>query len=630
MSTKDGPKDKAVSVCLTSEDNTSVSIKKKKSVWMYLKNKFRLTNEGATPVQWNLVGLVFISLFSSSFTLTFIFPFLPEMILGRKLVMLITIALNGTCTLAFGFTTNIIMAFITRFLTGAANGTVGTAKTVLYEISDNSNQAVGMSIIAVAWGSGIILGPTVGGYLASPTVRYPDVFSSEGFLKDFPYILPSLAAFIVCAIAFTVDLLFLPETLSKRTQEIVINVEDADHEEDDMKEEIPLNHSMVKIKSTENLSRPRPAMSDRNLNMETEGATYHTHMDDFLYQHSISSGKLEGDADGLRLYSSQGNLCKPDSNIRTRHPRSCENIAECRTLLSSAERTNQNSIAQKKAVPGIDVQISVENGNVRTMEDVHGVKLKGKAELFVDSSSDSKSKDHLSWCEKLKNTSFIWLLRQYDVMLAVGVYSIFSFGVVGYEELFTVWVATEVRLDGLGFNPKDTGTAMGVSSIPLLCMQFLLFPNIARRLGLKKTFLIFSMSVTILCAVMPMIHLLVDRPSLMWSVLLLVNTPQKLFISCVFSCTGIFVNNSVTPEHAGSVNGMAMTVTAISRTLAPLFGGSVFAWTVGYAAEHIGAPFDINFPFFLFNLVFFINCLLGVIIPEQLNEQKKPDATNKE
>ena len=38
-----------------------------------------------------------------------------------------------------------------------------TAKTVLYEISDNTNQAVGMSIISVAWGLGVILGPTVGG-----------------------------------------------------------------------------------------------------------------------------------------------------------------------------------------------------------------------------------------------------------------------------------------------------------------------------------------------------------------------------------------------------------------------------------------------------------------------------------
>jgi len=40
---------------------------------------------------------------------------------------------------------------------------VGTAKTILYEISDNTNQAVGMAIISVAWGTGVIVGPAIGG-----------------------------------------------------------------------------------------------------------------------------------------------------------------------------------------------------------------------------------------------------------------------------------------------------------------------------------------------------------------------------------------------------------------------------------------------------------------------------------
>lgn len=42
-------------------------------------------------------------------------------------------------------------------------GTVGIAKTILYEISDDSNQAIGMSILSMSWGAGIIIGPAVGG-----------------------------------------------------------------------------------------------------------------------------------------------------------------------------------------------------------------------------------------------------------------------------------------------------------------------------------------------------------------------------------------------------------------------------------------------------------------------------------
>ena len=36
--------------------------------------------------------------------------------------MLVTIILNGVVSLAFGFTTNIVYAFVTRFLTGLVNG----------------------------------------------------------------------------------------------------------------------------------------------------------------------------------------------------------------------------------------------------------------------------------------------------------------------------------------------------------------------------------------------------------------------------------------------------------------------------------------------------------------------------
>ena len=40
--------------------------------------------------------------------------------------------------------------------------------------------------------------------------------------------------------------------------------------------------------------------------------------------------------------------------------------------------------------------------------------------------------------------------------------------------------------DGLGFSPSAIGTFLGTSAIPLLCLQLFFFPNIVRRLGIKK------------------------------------------------------------------------------------------------------------------------------------------------
>ena len=73
------------------------------------------------------------------------------------------------------------------------SGTVVTAKTVLYEISDNSNQAVGMSIISVAWGLGVILGPTVGG-----------MYYNLGISPDVKHI--RLIFFLTTALASRVDI----------------------------------------------------------------------------------------------------------------------------------------------------------------------------------------------------------------------------------------------------------------------------------------------------------------------------------------------------------------------------------------------------------------------------------------
>ena len=42
-------------------------------------------------------------------------------------------------------------------------GLVGVCKAVLYEISDNTNQAVGMSCIGYAWGTGVVIGPLISG-----------------------------------------------------------------------------------------------------------------------------------------------------------------------------------------------------------------------------------------------------------------------------------------------------------------------------------------------------------------------------------------------------------------------------------------------------------------------------------
>ena len=44
--------------------------------------------------------------------------------------------------------------------------------------------------------------------------------------------------------------------------------------------------------------------------------------------------------------------------------------------------------------------------------------------------------------------------------------------------------------DGLGFGPDEIGTALGLSSTPLIVIQVFLFPAVEKRVGVKRVCII--------------------------------------------------------------------------------------------------------------------------------------------
>uniref|UniRef100_A0A453HQB6 Major facilitator superfamily (MFS) profile domain-containing protein n=1 Tax=Aegilops tauschii subsp. strangulata TaxID=200361 RepID=A0A453HQB6_AEGTS len=74
------------------------------------------------------------------------------------------------------------MAIATRFLLGALNGLLGPMK------------------VSTAWGIGLIIGPALGGYLALPAEKYPNIFSPDSLFGRFPYFLPCLCTSVFAAI----------------------------------------------------------------------------------------------------------------------------------------------------------------------------------------------------------------------------------------------------------------------------------------------------------------------------------------------------------------------------------------------------------------------------------------------
>jgi len=49
----------------------------------------------------------------------------------------------------------------------------------------------------------------------------------------------------------------------------------------------------------------------------------------------------------------------------------------------------------------------------------------------------------------------------------------------------------------------------------------------------------------------------------------------------------------------------------------------LFSWTVGYASNALGPPFDVSFVFVVFGFVYWLTAVLSIFVPESLNRQKK-------
>ncbi|KAL1292101.1 hypothetical protein AAHE18_20G246900 [Arachis hypogaea] len=120
---------------------------------------------------------------------------------GRKPVIIfgvITVVIFNTL---FGLSTNLWMAISMRFLLGSLNGLLGPIKAYATEICREEHQAIGLSTVVAAWGVGLVVGPALGGYLAQPVEKYPNIFPKNSFWDRFPYFLP---CFIISVFAFVV------------------------------------------------------------------------------------------------------------------------------------------------------------------------------------------------------------------------------------------------------------------------------------------------------------------------------------------------------------------------------------------------------------------------------------------
>ncbi|KNZ80197.1 Protein ZINC INDUCED FACILITATOR-LIKE 1 [Termitomyces sp. J132] len=115
--------------------------------------------------------------------------------------------------LSFGVSMDFWTMVAARCAQGVFNGNIGVAKTVIAEITDPRMLADAYAMMPLVWSLGSTLGPILGGILADPAKRWPDIFGKLTYFTLHPYFLPCAAAGFSTMVIFVIAVLGLKESL---------------------------------------------------------------------------------------------------------------------------------------------------------------------------------------------------------------------------------------------------------------------------------------------------------------------------------------------------------------------------------------------------------------------------------
>jgi len=85
-------------------------------------------------------------------------------------------------------------------------------KSAMAELTDDTNEARGFSLLPMTWAFGFVIGPVIGGVLSRPQDRWPGIFS-DPFWAKYPYFLPCMVSAAFVCLSFVVVAIYFEETV---------------------------------------------------------------------------------------------------------------------------------------------------------------------------------------------------------------------------------------------------------------------------------------------------------------------------------------------------------------------------------------------------------------------------------
>jgi len=133
--------------------------------------------------------------------------------IGRKPILLLGMLALAISNLSFGLSRTFWALIVSRsIIFPGFNSNKGVEKSIVSEITDQTNRADGFAIVHVAREVGNSFGKLLGGWLSRPHDHFPDMFPSR-FWINYPCFLPYAILAIISVIGFIVVAVHLNETV---------------------------------------------------------------------------------------------------------------------------------------------------------------------------------------------------------------------------------------------------------------------------------------------------------------------------------------------------------------------------------------------------------------------------------
>lgn len=512
--------------------------------------------------------------------------------LGRRPVMVIG-NISSVVSLAWlGMSGSIASAAAARIAGGLFNAIIGAEKAIIGESLAPPDQAVAFGYFSLAWGLGALVGPALGGTLARPCgPRRPPGDTSDGenalcapgaLLYERPFLLPCLAASLLCLVATILTICVLPETLPAARRGALPAWTGS----------LPARLAALRLRlrptrALGSLWRRQAVTRDSPPPAETHGH----------YQQlaTLDAGDPDVEATAAAA-AAQHAVAVSGQEAHVRHGAP----GGAATLRGGAGGMREDPEAPPADGGGWqDVELPAPRGSEA------GAGSQQQQQWRRPDATAEQGSPRLA-CFALESESPGVLgepwYRQGPLQRSLAGYGLIALAFSMLDELVPIFASAPPQEGGLGLPPSSLAAPMAASGLVLCAWALLGFPRTHRALGSVRTCRLGLWQSVPMALLIPAASAFLGHPWAVKGMLYGTLSLKMIAATNAFTACLILVNRSAPPGTLGAVNGVGQTIASAVRAAGPALGGLGWAaslavggggsWLGGLAAAgHQALPF---------------------------------------